>query len=200
MKAIVNTSKVLLATTFLSVVFAGCERAAQDQASGTGGTSGTATAPANTAGTSGTTAGSGADTGAAGTSGATTGTTDSATGTSGGAGGTSDSTPGSAAGTSGSGAAGTSGAGTSGAAAGDTSGAGSSAGTVIDDSIITTRVKTALLADDKVKGTDINVETEQGEVMLSGFVESKPQMDEAVKIAQSVEGVKEVTNKMTVKQ
>jgi len=71
---------------------------------------------------------------------------------------------------------------------------------VIDDSIITTKVKAALLADPDVKGTDINVETKKGEVMLSGFVGNQQQIDQAMKIAKAVEGVKKVDNKMTVKQ
>jgi hyperosmotically inducible protein len=87
---------------------------------------------------------------------------------------------------------------------GDTSGASSSsstsAGAKIDDSIITTKVKTALLADSTVKGTDISVETKEGEVMLSGFVGDQAQIDKAKQIAQNVEGVKNVNNKMTVKQ
>ena len=70
----------------------------------------------------------------------------------------------------------------------------------MDDSIVTTKVKTALLADDQVKGTDIVVETKKGEVLLSGFVRDQAQIDKAVKVAQGVEGVKKVTNKMTVKK
>ncbi|WP_136414480.1 BON domain-containing protein [Herbaspirillum sp. ST 5-3] len=92
-------------------------------------------------------------------------------------------------------------AGTSGNTATPSSGSsGSSVGAAIDDSIITTKIKSALLADEQVKGTDISVETKKGEVMLSGFVRDKAQIDKAVKIASSVEGVKKVDNKMTVKQ
>ncbi|HJV83702.1 BON domain-containing protein [Noviherbaspirillum sp.] len=91
--------------------------------------------------------------------------------------------------------------GTSGNTAAPSSGSsGSSVGAAIDDSIITTKIKSALLADEQVKGTDISVETKMGEVMLSGFVHDKAQIDKAVKIASSVEGVKKVDNKMTVKQ
>jgi len=79
------------------------------------------------------------------------------------------------------------------------SGANSSASSAIDDSIITTKVKTALLGDADIKGTDINVETRQGEVMLSGFANSKAQVDKAIKLAGAVEGVKKVTDKTAVK-
>lgn len=73
------------------------------------------------------------------------------------------------------------------------------AGTEIDDSAITTKVKSALLADDIVKGLDIQVETSKGEVQLSGFVDSQDQIDRAVTIAKGEEGVKNVNNKMEVK-
>ena len=59
------------------------------------------------------------------------------------------------------------------------------AGTEIDDSAITTKVKSALLADDIVKGLDIQVETSKGEVQLSGFVDSQDQIDRAVTIAKA---------------
>ena len=66
------------------------------------------------------------------------------------------------------------------------------AGTEFDDSAITTKVKSALLADDIVKGLDIQVETSKGEVQLSGFVDSQDQIDRAVTIAKGEEGVKNV--------
>ena len=68
------------------------------------------------------------------------------------------------------------------------------------DSAITTMVKAALLRDSKIKGADISVETKQGEVILSGFVDSPRQADEALKVAKSVDGVKRVTNKMKPRQ
>lgn len=68
------------------------------------------------------------------------------------------------------------------------------------DTAITARVKAALLRDSKIKSTDINVETKQGEVILSGFVDSPRQADEALKVARSVDGVKIVTNKMKPRQ
>lgn len=73
-------------------------------------------------------------------------------------------------------------------------------GTTIDDSVITTKVKSTLLADASVKGMDAKVETHQGVVQLSGFVDNQAQLDRAVQIARGVEGVKDVENKMTVKK
>lgn len=73
-------------------------------------------------------------------------------------------------------------------------------GNTLDDSIITTRVKTVLLADPDVKGVDIGVVTRKGEVQLSGFVGSQGQIDRAVALAQVVEGVQSVVNQMSVKK
>ena len=63
-------------------------------------------------------------------------------------------------------------------------------GTDIDDSTITTKVKSALLADADVKSFDIKVETRKGEVQLSGFVDNQAQIDRAIAVAKGVEGVK----------
>jgi hyperosmotically inducible protein len=75
-----------------------------------------------------------------------------------------------------------------------------SVGTTIDDSIITTKIKSGLLADPIVKGLDPKVETHKGTVQLSGFVEDQAQMDRVIEIARAVDGVKNVENKMSVKK
>ena len=72
-------------------------------------------------------------------------------------------------------------------------------GTEIDDAAITTKVKSALMADADVKGSDIKVETNKGVVQLSGFVDNQGQMDRAIAVTKGVEGVKSVDNKMNVK-
>jgi hyperosmotically inducible periplasmic protein len=72
-------------------------------------------------------------------------------------------------------------------------------GTDIDDSVITSRVKSALLADPDIKSFDFKVETRKGEVMLSGFVESQAQVDKATAATRAVEGVKSVQNNVLVK-
>jgi hyperosmotically inducible protein len=72
-------------------------------------------------------------------------------------------------------------------------------GTDIDDNAITTKVKSALIADEIVKGLDIKVETRKGEVQLSGFVDNQTQIDRAISVARGVEGVKNVDNKMSLK-
>ena len=74
-----------------------------------------------------------------------------------------------------------------------------SSGQYVDDSVITTKVKTALLVDPDVKSLDIGVETFKGVVQLSGFVNSAEQARMAVEIAKSVEGVRSVKNSLVVK-
>lgn len=75
-----------------------------------------------------------------------------------------------------------------------------SVGTELDDGIITGRVKSALLADPEIKSFDLKVETRSGEVMLSGFVANQTQVDRAMSVARGVQGVKIVTNKMSLKE
>lgn len=67
-------------------------------------------------------------------------------------------------------------------------------GEVIDDSAITTKVKSALLAEKDVNSFDIKVKTFEGVVQLSGFVDSQWQIDKAVQTAASVNGVLKVKN------
>ncbi len=75
-----------------------------------------------------------------------------------------------------------------------------SVGTQIDDTVVTTKVKSALLGDQEMKGLGIKVETRKGTVQLSGFADSQAQVDRAITVARGVEGVKEVENSLTLKQ
>jgi len=79
-------------------------------------------------------------------------------------------------------------------------GAPTSIGTKVDDTVITTRVKTLLMADEGVKSADIAVVTRNGEVQLSGFVNNQGQIDRALEIAGGVEGVTKVSNDMSIKK
>ena len=74
-----------------------------------------------------------------------------------------------------------------------------SAGEYVDDSVITTKVKSLLAADDFLKSFQISVETYQGTVQLSGFVNSQKAVDKAGEIVRSVKGVKSVKNNLIVK-
>lgn len=74
-----------------------------------------------------------------------------------------------------------------------------SAGTHLDDAVITTKVKSTLLADSQARSVDTSVETRKGEVLLSGFVDSQAQADREVQLAKGVEGVQSVQNKLMIK-
>lgn len=72
-------------------------------------------------------------------------------------------------------------------------------GTEIDDSVVTARVKSALLADNDTKSFEIKVETRKGQVQLSGFVDTQARIDNAIALTRKVEGVASVENGMTLK-
>jgi len=72
-------------------------------------------------------------------------------------------------------------------------------GEYIDDSVITTKIKSLLAADDFLKSFQISVETYKGTVQLSGFVDSAQASAKAMEIANSVKGVKAVKNSLVVK-
>jgi osmotically-inducible protein OsmY len=72
-------------------------------------------------------------------------------------------------------------------------------GEYVDDSVVTTKVKAALVADDNVSAAAINVETFKGVVQLSGFANSRAEMTRAIEVARGVKGVKSVKNDMRLK-
>ena len=75
----------------------------------------------------------------------------------------------------------------------------SGTGEYIDDSVITTKVKTAIFNEATLKSAEINVETFKGVVQLSGFVSSQADINKAVELARGVSGVTSVKNDMRVK-
>lgn len=72
-------------------------------------------------------------------------------------------------------------------------------GEYIDDSVITSKVKAAILGDPATKVAEINVETYKGVVQLSGFVSSQASANRAVELARGVNGVSSVRNDMRIK-
>ncbi|RPJ16131.1 MAG: BON domain-containing protein [Desulfobacteraceae bacterium] len=74
-----------------------------------------------------------------------------------------------------------------------------SSGEYVDDSVITTKVKSLLAADDFLKSFQISVETYQGTVQLSGFVNSQNAFNKAAEVVWSVKGVKSLRNSLIVK-
>ena len=73
-----------------------------------------------------------------------------------------------------------------------------SVGQSVDDTVITTKVKAALLADDEVKGLAINVETAGGTVQLTGSAKSDSERQKAEQLAKAVNGVTAVQNNIAV--
>jgi osmotically-inducible protein OsmY len=72
-------------------------------------------------------------------------------------------------------------------------------GAYIDDTVITTTVKSRFADSHKVDATSISVETLNGTVMLSGFAKNAEEKSTAEKIAKKVEGVRSVKNEITVR-
>jgi hyperosmotically inducible protein len=67
------------------------------------------------------------------------------------------------------------------------------------DSLITAKVKAALVKDPDVSALDVSVETAYGEVLLSGFVENERQVKRAREVASGIDGVKDVHANLVVK-
>ncbi|MET1083008.1 MAG: BON domain-containing protein [Burkholderiales bacterium] len=74
-----------------------------------------------------------------------------------------------------------------------------SPGAYMDDSWVTTQVKTAILNEPSLKVLQINVETYKGVVQLSGFVDNAASQAKAVEIARSVKGVTSVKNDLRLR-
>ena len=75
----------------------------------------------------------------------------------------------------------------------------SSMGDVIDNTVVTARIKSALMANPRINSYDFKVETRNGEVLLSGFVDTQEQLDLAMETVQAVEGVGSIQNKVILK-
>ncbi len=82
---------------------------------------------------------------------------------------------------------------------GDAQRMGANAGRVVDDSVITGKIKAALIADSVTKAHQIEVETYQGKVQLSGFVDNAEARKRAAEIAKETEGVKDVKNSLQLR-
>ena len=76
---------------------------------------------------------------------------------------------------------------------------GRSAGELLDDGVLTSRVNGALADSELGKALDVNVESNRGTVLLSGFLDNEEQRQEAVEIARRVDGVVKVINGINLK-
>jgi len=74
------------------------------------------------------------------------------------------------------------------------------AGELVDDSVVTAKVKAKLVDDPVTKAYQINVETFKGIVQLSGFVDSAEARSRATQLARDVGGVKDVKNSLQVRE
>lgn len=72
-------------------------------------------------------------------------------------------------------------------------------GEYFDDSVLTSKVKAAILNEPTLSSAEINVETFKGVVQLSGFVNSRADINKAIEVARGVNGVKSVKNDMRLK-
>ena len=77
-------------------------------------------------------------------------------------------------------------------------GCGKTVGEAIDDTTITTRVKTAMLNDENVGGMRVDVDTFKGTVTLSGRVKSEAERQRAIAIARKTDGVVDVKDSLQV--
>lgn len=74
-----------------------------------------------------------------------------------------------------------------------------SAGQYVDNSVITTKVKSAIFNEDSLKTMQINVKSYKGIVQLSGYVDSAQNVITAGSVAGRIEGVTSVENNLLVK-
>lgn len=74
-----------------------------------------------------------------------------------------------------------------------------STGEHFDDTAITTKVKSQMIADKEVSAHEIHVKTTRGVVHLSGAVQSRSEANKAAAIAREVRGVRAVENDIQVK-
>lgn len=74
-----------------------------------------------------------------------------------------------------------------------------SAGEQMDDTVVLSKVKAALVSDPITEAREIDVEVRRGTVQLNGFVDSPKEKAQATKVASGVEGVREIQNNLTVK-
>lgn len=72
-------------------------------------------------------------------------------------------------------------------------------GEYVDDTVITTKVKAAVLAEPTLNSAEINVETFKGRVQLSGFLKTQADINRAVELTRGIKGVTSVANDMRLK-
>ena len=66
------------------------------------------------------------------------------------------------------------------------------------DVSLTTKVYEAILDEPSLRPFDINVRTQKGIVELSGYVNSRDDMDKAIEVARKIDGIKSIKNDMEI--
>jgi osmotically-inducible protein OsmY len=84
-------------------------------------------------------------------------------------------------------------------ALGACAGAGEKTGEVIDDSVITTKIRSSIIAEKGIDSTGISIETNKGHVLLTGAVKTASQRQRAEQIARTTAGVSSVSNRIEVR-
>jgi osmotically-inducible protein OsmY len=77
---------------------------------------------------------------------------------------------------------------------------GKTAGTLVDEALLSLKVRTKLLTEVKYDALHIHVDVEGSSVTLSGTMKKKSSLDLAEEVAKSVDGVKHVNNKLELKE
>ncbi len=77
---------------------------------------------------------------------------------------------------------------------------GKSAGEIVDDSIIVSRINAKIVADADLQFLKIDVDSDEGNVTLSGFVPSSEAEERLVRIAEETKGVTSVKNNLQIKK
>ncbi len=74
------------------------------------------------------------------------------------------------------------------------------AGQILDDTVVTAKVKAALISDPITKAHQISVDTYKGVVKLSGFVDGPAAERRALEVARNIEGAVAIDDDLEVRQ
>jgi osmotically-inducible protein OsmY len=77
---------------------------------------------------------------------------------------------------------------------------GRTAGEIVDDSVITTTINAKIVEDPQLSYLKINVDSTEGNVVLTGFVPNREAEERLIKLAQGVKGVKSVKSELKIQE
>lgn len=73
-----------------------------------------------------------------------------------------------------------------------------SAGEYVEDAVVTTRINAAIFDNSELRNSDVDVETVNGEVRLSGTLDSEEEVETLVELVEEVDGVRSIQNDVEV--